>query len=88
VLCAVFGVTVLAGVVTGSTAAWAMAGLDGVALAGYVALVVHLRRMALERELKLRYLDPDAGRPAREYGPPSYISGRYAHPSSQQAVAH
>jgi hypothetical protein len=88
VLCAVFGVTVLAGVVTGSSAAWAMAGLDGVALVGYVALVVHLRRMALERELKLRYLDPNAGRPARADGPPSYISGRYAHPSSQRAVAH
>ena len=87
VLAAVFGVTVLAGVVTGSTVAWAMAGLDGVALAGYVALLVHLRRMALEREHKLRYLDPSAVRPARVDGPPTYISGRYAHPSNQQAVA-
>jgi hypothetical protein len=88
VLTAVFAVTVLAGLVTGSTVAWAMAGLDGVALAAYVVLLVHLRRMALERELKLRYLDPHAaGRPARIDGPPTYISGRYAHPSSQQAVA-
>jgi hypothetical protein len=88
VLAAVFCVTALAGLVTGSTVAWAMAGLDGVALAAYVALLVHLRRMALERELKLRYLDPSAGRPARADGPPTYSSGRYAHPSSQHAVAH
>ena len=88
VLGAVFGVTLLAGVVTGSSAAWAVAALDGVALAGYVVLLVHLRRMALEREHKLRYLDPYAARPARVDGPPTYISGRYAHPSSQQAVAH
>jgi hypothetical protein len=88
VLATVFGVTVLAGVVTGSSVAWAMAGLDGVALAGYVALLVHLRRMALEREHKLHYLDPYAARPTRVNGPPSYISGRYAHPSNQQAVAH
>ena len=87
VLGAVFAVTLLAGVVTGSTAAWAMAGLDGVALAGYVALLVHLRRMALEREHKLRYLDPVVARPARIDGPPTYVSGRYAHPSSQQAIA-
>ena len=66
---------------------WAVFGLDGVALAGYVVLLVHLRRMALEREHKLRYLDPYAGRPARVDGPPTYVSGRYAHPSSQQAVA-
>jgi hypothetical protein len=88
VLTAVFAVTVLAGLVTGSSAAWALAGLDGVALGAYVVLLVHLRRMALERELKLRYLDPAAGRPARIDGPPTYVSGRYAHPSSQRAVAH
>jgi hypothetical protein len=88
VLAAVFGVTVLAGLVTGSSVAWAVAGLDGVALAGYVALLVHLRRMALEREHKLRYLDPYAARPPRVDGLPTHVSGRYAHPSSQQAVAH
>ena len=87
VLAAVFAVTVLAGGVTGSSVAWAIAGLDGVALAGYVGLLVHLRRMAHEREHKLRYLDPYAARPARVDGPSSYISGRYAHPSNQQAVA-
>ncbi len=87
VLFGVFVVTLLAGLVTGATAAWAVAGLDGVALAAYVVLLVHLRRLAQERELKLRYLDPARARPARLEGPPTYISGRYAHPSNQQAVA-
>ena len=62
---AVFGVTLLAGIVTGSSAAWAVAGLDGVALAAYVVLLVHLRRLAVEREQKLHYLDPVAARSAR-----------------------
>ena len=87
VLFGVFTVMLLVGLLTGATAAWAVAGLDGVALAAYVVLLVHLRRMAQERELKLHYLDPAAVRPARLGGPPSYVGGRYAHPSSQQAVA-
>jgi len=88
VLFGLFIVMLTVGLVTGSTGAWAVAGLDGVALAAYVVVLVHLRRMAQERELKLRYLDPDAARPGRPVGPPSYVSGRYAHPSSQHAVAH
>ena len=87
VLFGVFLVMLLVGLVTGATGAWALAGLDGVALAAYIVLLVHMRRMAQERELKLRYLDPEAARPGRSVGPPSYVSGRYAHPSSQHAVA-
>jgi hypothetical protein len=87
VLFGLFFVMLLVGLMTGATGAWAVAGLDGVALAAYVVLLVHLRRMAQERELKLRYLDPGAERGGRVSGPPSYVSGRYAHPSSQQAVA-
>ncbi len=87
VLFGVFIVMLLVGLVTGATGAWAVAGLDGVALAAYVVVLVHLRRLAQERELKLRYLDPEAARPGRAAGPPSYVSGRYAHPSSQHAVA-
>ena len=87
VLGAVFVVTVLAGLVTGSNVAWALAGLDGVALAAYVGLLVHLRRMAAEREMKLHYLDVQSGQLARAGGLPTQMSGRYAHPSSQHAVA-
>ncbi len=73
---------------TGSSIIWAVVALDGVALAAYVGVLVHLRRMALERETKLHYLDPLAARPARPGGQRTYMSGRYAHPSNQQAAAH
>ncbi len=87
VLAAVFVVTLLVALVTGSTLVLAMVVLDGVALAAYVGVLVHLRRMASERELKLHYLDPLAARPARTVPQRTYMSGRYAHPSNQQAVA-
>jgi len=87
VLGAVFVVTLLAAVVTGSTFVWAVVALDGLALGAYVAVLVHLRRMAAEREMKLHYLDPSAQRPGRAVPQRTYMSGRYAHPSNQQAVA-
>jgi hypothetical protein len=87
VLAAVFVVTLLAAVVTGSSFVWAIVALDAVALGAYVAVLVHLRRMALEREMKLHYLDPLAARPARPASQRTYMSGRYAHPSNQQAAA-
>jgi MFS superfamily sulfate permease-like transporter len=87
VLAAVFVVTLLAAVVTGSTFVVAVVVLDGVALGAYVAILVHLRRMASEREMKLHYLDPMAARPASAVPQRTYMSGRYAHPSNQQAVA-
>jgi hypothetical protein len=89
VLAVAFAVALLAAVVTGATAVWALCALDAVALVAYVSLLVHLRRMADERERKLHYLDVgDDRRPARVGRPRPYVSGRYAHPSSQRAVAH
>jgi len=88
VLAVIFVSTLLLGVVTGVTAVWALCVLDGMALVAYVALVVHLRRMAIERERKLHYLEPrDDARTGRPGGRATYVSGRYAHPSNQQAIA-
>jgi hypothetical protein len=88
VLAVVFVTTLLLSTVTGATALWALCALDGMALVAYMALLVHLRRMAVERERKLHYLEPRAdARPARTGGPATYVSGRYAHPSHQQAIA-
>ena len=53
VLVGVLAVTLLLGLVTGSTALWAVCMLDAVALAAYVAVLVQLRRRAEERESKL-----------------------------------
>ena len=74
--------------VSGATALWALCAIDAVALAAYVALLVHMQRLAIERERKLHYLDGrDGARAARLGGLPTHVSGRYAHPSNQQAIA-
>ena len=87
ILGAVFIVTLMAAVLTGSAFVWAVVALDGVALGAYVGVLVHLRRMAAERDMKLHYLDPQAARPDRAEVQRTYMSGRYAHPSNQQAIA-
>ena len=87
ILGAVFIVTLMAALVTGSSLVWAVVALDGVALAVYLGIMIHLRRLASEREMKLHYLDPLVERPTRAGEQRTYMSGRYAHPSNQQAVA-
>ncbi len=90
VMAAVFVVTLGIGFVPGASAAWVLTALSGVALAAYVVLLVHLRRMAEERERKLRYLKPEGSvvsetdRAARA---PITMSGRYAHPSNPAFAA-
>ncbi len=96
--------TLLIGFIPGATVAWVLSLVSGLALAAYVALLVRMRQMAEERERKLRYLHPDAGRrglaaaedrdpdqggdlPDGVTGLPIRISGRYAHPSNQAALA-
>ena len=90
VLAAVFVGTMMIGFVPGAGAMWVLTALSGVALAGYVALLVRLRRVAEEREQKLRYLTPGDTRGIDADGlpgAPAATSGRYAHPSNQAAVA-
>jgi len=87
ILGAVFIVSVMAALLTGSSFVWAVVAIDGVALAVYVGILVRLRRMASEREMKLHYLDPLVERPTRSGEQRTYIGGRYAHPSNQQAIA-
>ncbi len=88
VLAVVFVSTLLLGVVTGSTVMWGLCAFDGVALVAYVSVMIHLRRMAVERERKLRYLEPRSDdRRGQVRVPTTHVSGRYAHPSNQQAIA-
>jgi hypothetical protein len=82
VLSGVFLVTALIGFVPGASIAWVVTALSGLALVVYVAFLVHLRRMAEERDQKLHYLNPGGVVPAPVAG-----SGRYAHPSNQAAAA-
>ena len=90
VLAVLFVASLLIGFVPGAQAAWYATLVFGLALGGYVALLVHLRRMAEERERKLHYLTPGGapGRQATGRGQlPVSVSGRYAHPSSQAVAA-
>jgi hypothetical protein len=91
ILTAVFVGSGMIGLVPGASMAWLVTALAGAALAAYVALLVHLRKMAEERERKLHYLQPDAAQGLEAVGRAgaSYpVSGRYAHPSNQAAAAH
>jgi hypothetical protein len=58
VLILVVLVSFMIGFVPGASVAWVATGIVGIALAGYVAQLVHLRRLAEERERKLHYLRP------------------------------
>ncbi|MGA2837177.1 MAG: hypothetical protein ABSF84_11325 [Acidimicrobiales bacterium] len=88
VLTGVFVVTLVLGLIPGASSVWFVSAVDGLALVAYVSVLVHLRRMAVERELKLRYLDTGRERrTARDGDPRPYVSGRYAHPSNGHAAA-
>jgi len=103
ILAAIVVTTLLIGLIPGASAAWALTLVSGLALSGYVALLVRMRQAAEERERKLRYLRPrgqdgiddrampdDGAGHGTPYGVtdlPVRVSGRYAHPSNQAAVA-
>ncbi len=88
VLILVFVLSLLAGFIPGASVLWSVTALSGVALVAYVALLVHLRRRAEEREHKLHYLRPEAGAPVRAARSqvPTRVGGRFAHPSNGAAA--
>jgi hypothetical protein len=86
VLSLVFVCSTLIGFIPGAGVIWVLSALSGVALAGYVAMLVHMRALADEREHKLRYLQPDigaAGAEAFDFAATAteYDDSRYAHPA-------
>ncbi|MGD0881102.1 MAG: hypothetical protein ABSB09_06000 [Acidimicrobiales bacterium] len=89
VLAGVFVASLMLGLIPGASFVWAVSAVDGLALVAYVSVLVHLRRMALERERKLHYLDAGRDRRTARFGDPRpYVGGRYAHPSNGHAAAH
>ncbi len=83
-LVALFVVTLLLGFLPGAAAAWVVCAVSGVALAGYVALLVRLRKLAEERGRKLRYLGNHGRSSVRGRGvAEDALVGRFAHPSHQ-----
>jgi hypothetical protein len=90
VLAAIFIGTMLIGFVPGAGLTWVLTALSGAALVAYVGLLVHLRRMAEERERKLHFLRPEMlGGPDADgmVGASATMYGRGAHPSNQAAAA-
>ena len=78
------------GFIPGASSVWILTAISGIALGAYIALLVHLRQMAEERERKLHYLQPELSGRRDGVGParvPTYMSGRYAHPSNQALAA-
>ena len=57
--------TLMIGFIPGAGVAWVVSAITGLALVAYVAMLVHLRSMADERERKLRYLQPTGAADAR-----------------------
>ncbi len=100
VLVGLVSTTFLVGFIPGAGAARIVTLLSALALAAYVAMLVRMRKLAEERDRKLHHLPPqrhlpydevfeaEEALPAGVTGLPVRVSGRYAHPSNQAAVAH
>jgi hypothetical protein len=86
VLVAIFVGTLMIGLMPGAAVVWTLTALSGLALVAYVSLLVHLRKMAAERERTVHYLRPGSERAGTSRVPVT-MSGRYAHPSNQAASA-
>jgi hypothetical protein len=87
VLALAFVTTGVIGFVPGAQLAWALTVISGVALTGYVAILVHLRRLAHERGRKLHYLAPRQATLGEGLIAGSAMAARFAHPSNQTAMA-
>jgi hypothetical protein len=78
VLLAGMVLTLLVAVVSGLSAVWALQVLFDMAFVAYVALLIRLRNLAIERDLKLAYLPPPVQaraarpRPAYDLGSANY----------------
>jgi membrane protein YdbS with pleckstrin-like domain len=93
VLVLTFAFSLFIGMIPATRMLWVVTAISGVAMVAYVALLVHLRGVAEERERKLHYL-----RPEPEYGTgvltgglrddDAYRDARYGHPVGRSVAAH
>ena len=88
VLVLTFACSVFLGMIPGAHMLWVVSAVSGVAIVAYVAVLVHLRGVAEERERKLHYLRPDtgdgAGYPASAaYGEGGHGEDRFRHPADR-----
>lgn len=86
VLALVFTLTLVIGSIPGARPAWVISIIAGVALAAYVAMLVHMQSVMAEGERKLHYLRPGMGLGGTqdEYlamAGMQYEDSRYGHPA-------
>ncbi len=92
VLVLTFACSLFLGMIPGAGLLWVVSAVSAVAIIAYVAVLVHLRSVAEEREGKLHYL-----RPEPEYGAgvasgayqdgDRYQDARYGHPAGRSVAA-
>lgn len=87
-----FACSLFLGMIPGARLLWVVSAVSAVAIVAYVAVLVHLRGVAEERDRKLHYL-----RPEPEYGAGAaagmdqdddrYRDARYGHPAGRSVAA-
>jgi hypothetical protein len=93
VLVLTFACSVFLGMIPAARLLWVASAISAVAIVAYVAVLVHLRSVAEERELKLHYLRPEpedrAGGSAGGYQDDDHHrDARYGHPARRTVAAH
>jgi len=92
VLVLTFACSLFLGMIPGARLLWVVSAISAVAIVAYVAVLVHLRSVAEERERKLHYLRPEpeygAGVAAGAYQDDDrYRDARYGHPAGRSVAA-
>ncbi|HEX4217643.1 MAG TPA: hypothetical protein VHZ02_04705 [Acidimicrobiales bacterium] len=93
VLVLTFAGSLFLGMIPAARLLWVASAISAVAIVAYVAVLVHLRSVAEEREHKLHYLRPQpeygaAGPTAGFQDDDQYRDARYGHPAGRSAAAH
>ena len=91
VLVITFACSLFLGMIPATRMLWVVSAVSGVAIVAYVALLVHLRGVAEERERKLHYLRPEVGyetgATAGAYqNDDRYRDARYGHPADRSVA--
>jgi hypothetical protein len=91
VLVLTFACSLFLGMIPATRMLWVVSAISGVAIVAYVALLVHLRGVAAERERKLHYLRPEGayetGTTAGAYQyDERYRDARYGNPADRSVA--
>ena len=86
VLVLTFACSLFLGMIPATRVLWVVSLVSAVAIVAYVAVLVHLRGVAEERERKLHYLRPENGVGGHQ-DDDRYQDARYSHPADRSVAA-